>query len=365
MAQTSIEVNDPKAVKKFSSFLAVDSARKSYWTKKYMGGPEDSTPITRLNELESAEGEQISFDLSVQIGMQPVEGDAVLEGKETALKFYTDTVYINQMRGGVNTGGRMTRKRTLHDLRKIARNRQSDWWARVFDELFFMYLSGARGENTEFNFPTDYSGFANNSIQSPDSEHYFIVNQSAVGDLTTSDILTLATVDMVKTTAQMMGGAHDQTPQVMPIMIEGEKHYVCLMNPWQAYHLRKDTGSSEWMALQKAAASAEGSKNRLFKGGLGMYNNVILQEHEALIRFSSSSGYGCQAARALFMGEQAGCLAFGSPGSGLRFSWHEESRDNGNQVVITTSSIFGVKKVQFNGKDYGIMAIDSATNPQT
>jgi hypothetical protein len=53
-------------------------------------------------------------------------------------------------------------------------------------------------------------------------------------------------------------------------------------------------------------------------------------------------------------------VAFGSPGSGLRFDWNEETRDNGNQVVITTSSIFGIKKTTFNGKDFGVMAIDTA-----
>jgi hypothetical protein len=47
----------------------------------------------------------------------------------------------------------MTRKRTLHDLRQIAKKRQSEWWARCFDELFFMYLSGSRGVNADYIFP--------------------------------------------------------------------------------------------------------------------------------------------------------------------------------------------------------------------
>jgi hypothetical protein len=65
--------------------------------------------------------------------MQPVEGDTPLTGKEEDLKFYSDDILINQMRGGVNTGGRMTQKRTIHQLREIARVRQSEWWSRVFD----------------------------------------------------------------------------------------------------------------------------------------------------------------------------------------------------------------------------------------
>ena len=52
----------------------------------------------------------------------------ILEGKEEGQKFYTDQIYIDQARCGVNTGGRMTRKRTLHDLREKAKRQQSSWW---------------------------------------------------------------------------------------------------------------------------------------------------------------------------------------------------------------------------------------------
>jgi N4-gp56 family major capsid protein len=133
------------------------------------------------------------------------------------------------------------------------------------------------------------------------------------------------------------------------------------MNPWQEYDVRTATGTGQWLDIQKAAATAEGKSSPIFKGGLGMYNNVVLHEHEGIIRFNDyGSGGNVEAARALFMGAQAAVCAFGSPGNGLRFDWHEESRDNGNQAVITTSSIFGVKKVTFNGKDFGLMAIDTA-----
>jgi len=111
MSQTIIGVGDAKAVKKYSAFLAVDTPRKSYWGRKLMGdGEAASMPLQRLTELESDAGENISFDLSMQLTMQPVEGDAILENKEEALQFYSDSVYIDQMRGGVNSGGKMTRK---------------------------------------------------------------------------------------------------------------------------------------------------------------------------------------------------------------------------------------------------------------
>jgi N4-gp56 family major capsid protein len=361
MGQTIIGVNDPKAVKKYSAFLAVDVARDSYFSRKFMGAEGSSMPIQVVKDLESTAGDKVSFDLVMQLKMQPVEGDTPLTGKEEDLKFYSDDILINQMRGGVNTGGRMTQKRTIHQLREIARVRQSEWWSRVFDELFFMYLSGLRGSNADYIFPTSYAGFAGNAFNAPDTEHLLMPGTKIKTTIAAGDTITLGLIDKAVAMASMMGGGTGGTPKIQPILINGEKHFVLLMNPWQVYDLRQTTGGSGWLDIQKAAAAAEGRKNPIFQGGLGMYNNVVLHEHQAVIRMAD---YGnpatVEAARALFMGVQAAVIAFGSKGNGLRFGWYEEERDSGNQVVISTHSIFGISKVQFNAKDFGIMAIDTA-----
>jgi len=365
MPATIVGLNDPKAVKKFSAFLAVDVGRESYFNRKFMGtGVEAMTPIQMLPHLESDAGEQITYDLVMQLRMQPIEGDNTLEGNEEDLKFYTDQVYIDQMRGGVNTGGRMTRKRTIHDLRKIARTRQGEWWARVFDELFFMYLSGARGINGDFIYPTTYTGFANNPFVAPDSQHLLYggdaTSKATVG---TNDGFDLSLIERAKTKATTMGGGTSGIPSIEPLKIEGEECYVIVMHPFQAYSLRTNSTTGQWLDIQKALATAVGNKSPIFKGGLGYHNNVVLHEHKAAVRFNDYGGASVPAARALFMGRQAGVCAFGSPGTGLRFDWNEESRDNGNVAVITTGTICGIKKTAFTiegtSRDFGIVSLDT------
>lgn len=378
MAQTIVGLNDPKAVRRYSAFLAVDVGRQSYFNKKFMGaGVEAQTPIQMLPHLESDSGEQISYDLVMQLRMVPVEGDNTLAGKEEDLKFYTDQVYIDQARGGVNTGGRMTRKRTIHDLRKVARARQSEWWARIFDELFFLYLSGgfrtsgsgaATFANSDYTYATGYVGFANNSFFAPDSEHYIPSNTGGFGSITASDKMSLTLIDRAVARAETMGGGTSGVPMIEPVKIDGEEHFVLVMHPWQEYDVRTSTSTGQWLDIQKAAAAAEGRNNPIFKGSLGMYNNVVLHKHRAVLRRTDGGAGSVAVARALFLGRQAGVVAFGSPGTGLRFDWHEESRDNGNQAVITTSSIFGIKKTRFSiagtERDTGVIAIDTAAaNP--
>jgi N4-gp56 family major capsid protein len=370
MSRTIVGLNDPKAVKRYSAFLAVDTARVSYFNRKFTGvGADSGMPIQMLPQLENDAGEQITYDLSMQLRQQPVEGDDKQEGTEEALKFYTDSIYIDQMRGGVNTGGRMTRKRTLHNLRKIAKKRQSEWWGRVFDELWFMYLSGGRGTRTDFIFPTSYTGFANNAFAAPDAEHILYAGAAtSFASIVAGDKLSLGTIDKLVVRAEMMGGGSQGTPQIQPIMIDGEEHYCLLMNPYQEYDLRTSASAGQWLDIQKAAAAAEGRSNPIFKGGLGMYNSVVLHKHKGCIIYNNAGSGAVEAASALFLGAQAGECAFGSPGTGLRFDWHEETRDNGNEVVISTSSIFGCKKTRFTiegtAKDFGIIRVDSAAaNP--
>lgn len=366
MGQTIIGLNDDKAVKRYSGNLAVDVGRKGFFTRKFMAKGEVPTrPIWQITDLEADSGEQVTFDLSMQLNMQPVEGDAELEGKEEALSFFTDTVYIDQMRGGADCGGRMTRKRTLHDLRKIAKARSVDWWARVFDEIIMMYLAGARGTNTEFVFPTTYSGFANNSLSSPDSNHIVYGGvATAKNDLATTDTMSTLPIDRAVAYAEMMGGggpAYSAIPQIQKCEVDGEEVFLCIMDPYQKYNLRRNTTTNDWADIQKALATAIGKESAFMKGGLGMWNGVVLHSHPNIIRFTDyGSGSDVEASRALFLGLQAGVLAFGSPGKDLRFGWNEETRDNGNKVIISTHSILGFKKVTFNGNDFGVIAIDTA-----
>lgn len=367
MARTIVGVNDPKAVKRWSGLLAYDASHKSYFSQRFMArGAEAEVPVQILTDLESDAGEQISYDLLAELKMAPVEGEDTLEGKEEAQRFYTDDIWIDQARCGVNTGGRMTRKRTLHNLREKAKRQQSSWWGRLTDELLFIYLSGARGVNSNFLLPTGYTGRAGNSLVSPDSNHVLYgSNATAFNNIDSADKFDLRLIDRAKTRADTQGGGATNIPVLQPCKIDGNETFVCVMHTYQEDDLRADTATGQWIDIQKAAAGAEGKNSPLFKGSLGMYRGVILHSHRNVIRFSTAgSGSNVEAARALFLGSQAAVMAYGSPGTNQRFAWHEETRDNGDKVVISTSSILGTKKVSYETEagmqDFGVFALDTA-----
>lgn len=358
---TVVGLNDPKARKLWSTNLVVAVARESYWQRKYMGTGEETTqPVMMLTELEREAGQQIQYDLSLQIGGAPAEGDEKVEGSGEQLRFASDSVFINQARKAVSCGGRMTRKRTVHDLRKIGRNRLKEYWARLYDEQFFMYAAGARGINPDFNFPLGYTGRANNPFQAPDAAHLLYGDGTSLATLTSAGTMSRTLIERANTRVDTMGGGTSDEAEVQPIRIAGGQHYVCVMHPWQFHSLKVSTATNDWMDIYKALTTAEGRNNPIFQGGEGMIGGTILHKHKAVVRFNNyGAGGSLPAARALFLGRQALVCAYGSPGSGQRMSWSEKELDHGNDIEIAAGAIFGIKKNQYEGRDFGMLSLDT------
>lgn len=365
MTTTVIPFGDAKAHKKWSASLAQDTIKESYFEQRFIGESMNSI-IQRKTELESDSGDRVSFDLSVRLRQAPTYGDNRVEGKEEQLKFFTDEVNIDQVRHSVSCGGRMSRKRTAHDMRKIAKEKLSGYFAQLLDELLFMYLSGARGVNQDFIEGTSYTGFSSNSFQAPDSDH---ILYGAVGGAkattTSSDKMTAAVIERAVNKARMMQARNPELSNMVPVKIGSAERYVLLMSEDQAYDLR-NADTNGWAKYQAAAAAAEGKNNPIFVGGLGMINDVVLHAHRNVIRFSDyGASSNLPAARALFMARQAAVIAYGTSG-GLRYSWEEIEKDYKNEPAVASGFIGGIKKTRFNGRDFGVMAIDTyAKDPNT
>jgi len=357
--KTTVPVGDPKAIKRWSAELFLDTAKKSYFERKFMG-TSDNAIVQRLTDLESAAGDTISYDLSLQLRKRPIYGDDRAQGKSEELKFATDEVKIDQMRAPVSAGGRMTRKRTLHDLRRVARDRLGDYWSRFLDEMMFIYLSGARGVNEDYIEDVTWVGHAGNAIQAPDADHImFGGTATSVAEVDETSLMTRILVERAVVKAQMIRSTDPDNPNMLPSNVSGEPRFVLVMSPFQEYELRADLGSNGWLDVQKAAAAAEGKNNPIFKGSLGLLNNVVLHSHESVIRFDDyNASEDIPAARALFLGRQAGVCAYGTSG-GTRFQWEEELTDFKNQVDIAAGTVLGVKKTRFKSRDFGVIAIDT------
>jgi N4-gp56 family major capsid protein len=367
MAQTTVATTSALAVQRFTSMLAVDIARDAYWNSKFMSsGKSPTMPIWRLTDLEKMRGASVDFHLSMQLRGKPVQGNQKADGTAEQLDTYSDLVYIDQLRKVVSAGNKNDQQKTMLEFREIGRARQSEYMIRLFDETITMYLSGSRGDNDDFIESTDFTGYAGNAFVAPDSYHLMYGGEATdKTNLTADDKFSLKLIDRAIAKAKRQGGGTTRIPKLQAPKVNGKKRFLCVMDPIQEFDLRREQGDLGWAQITKALAQgSNGAESNYTKDALGIYRDVVLQVHEGTIRFNS---YGANsdvpAARALFCGIQAGVIALGQPGSANTFTWEEEWKDFKYVLEICTGTRWGVKKVTFNGLDFGVFSMDTAADP--
>lgn len=367
MAQTIITTSAAQTKKKWAGALFNSSVPESYWGSHFMkeGSAESApnAPIHLITDLEKDSGDEVNFDIYAQLTGSPTYGDDNLEGNEESLTPYSDKILINHVRKATDSGGEMTRKRTTNNHRMICRNKLTDWWSRFFDEAVFMNISGARGSNADYILPTASTAAIEGQSLVARSSGNIIYSGAATSkaSLVAGDKFSLTSIDKAVTKAETEGGGSDGVIRVTPLRMDGVDKFVCLMHNFQEHDLRTSTTTGQWLDIQKATATNNGTKNPIFTGSLGEYRGVVLHKHNKVTRFTDyGAGSNVAAARAIFMGRQAMVAAFGSPANGLRFDWAEEWRDYKNRLGIATKCIVGLKRPQFNGNDVNSIVIDSA-----
>jgi N4-gp56 family major capsid protein len=367
MAQTIITTSAAQTKKKWAGALFNSSVPESYWGSHFMkeGSAESApnAPIHLITDLEKDSGDEVNFDIYAQLTGSPTYGDDNLEGNEESLTPYSDKITINQVRKATDSGGEMTRKRTTNNHRMICRNKLTDWWSRFFDEAVFMNISGARGSNADYILPTSSTAAIEGQalVARSSSNIIYAGSATAKNNMIADDKFSLTSIDKAVTKAETEGGGSDGVIRVTPLRMDGVDKFVCLMHNFQEHDLRTTTSTGQWLDIQKAVATNNGTKNPIFTGSLGEYRGVVLHKHNKVTRFTDYGTFSnVAAARAIFMGRQAMVAAFGSPANGLRFDWAEEWRDYKNRLGIATKCIVGLKRPQFNGNDVNSIVIDSA-----
>ena len=359
MAFTNVSHDDVKNVQRWSKTTFREALKSTHLLKKFLGlgnkingQPKSGKKaiIQYLNELENNAGDTIRYDLLMQMTQDPITGDHRAKGQGEALKYYQDSLIVDQMRFP-HEFRRMSQQRTLHDLEQDAMENIADHAAETLESYLFRYLCG----DTSINFAGNAGTAPTNSVYSGGNS-----SESGIGS---TDFLTLDDLAYAAETARM------STPSIRPVRIEGGEYYVAVIHPYCATDVKLSTYSSaniSWPEIQQYA-NVRGLKNPLFTGALGVYNNIIMFESHHIYNPSGSIR------RNLLLGAQAGTFAIANPydridrktfGDNNYMSWAYESDDYGNEKGVCAGLVCGLKKSTFasnsgSDQDYGVVTISS------
>jgi len=421
--QYTYGVNDALAVKIWAKKLFVEALKQTL-LDKFIGTGNDAA-IQVKDDLSKTSGDKLTYGLRMQLGGDGVIGDSTLEGNEEALTTYTDSIYIDQLRHAVKVVGNMSQQRVNFDIRAEAQSGLVDWWADRLDSNYINQLSSNRyaqlrtdlsvstfaitGMNTIDSvyvgaapnaaavaagavpavedrgvIPAKYGivgagSAANNiSVSSATADTGWSTweanivksqaNRNSIGTTAGNDqYFRLSMLDAAVVKARTM-----QTP-IRPIKLNGMEVYVAILHPYQVLDLRRNTNNGQWMDIQKSAMmGGQITSNPLFTGAVGMYNGVIIHEDARIPRAGSGSKTDLGSAttykdvcRGIFLGAQAGCVAFGRSygmtGSNVKYKWTEVLNDYENQLGVSAALVYGCKKTVFDSKDFGTLALSSVS----
>ncbi len=410
MASTNVPIGSALARKLYSVAVFAQVTRKPSFRKNMTGPSPKQTdaerklrgqtspdyPFVRVTDLAKTAGETVAVDMFDIIRGKPIIGDRKLSGKGMALTYASMDIRIDQTRGMVDPGGRMTQKRTLNNLRKLSLANLAGWNARLEDQLCLVHAGGARGydDGVDWAVPLetdpDFSDIVINAIRAPSrNRRFFAGDATSVSDMDTADILTLFDIDRLRAILDEL------TFPLQPIMLQDyagnmdpeadENPLFCMNLTARTWHqIKTATGAEAWRTfLANAHARSNGFNHPLFKGTTGLWNGIVLKKMARAIRFPAGQTVqeldandveqpitaAVATDRNMLFGAQALAEVYGSHSkSGYHYNWHEEETDHGNTVEISTAMMGGKAKLRFQVinpaggtdlTDHGVITMDS------
>lgn len=354
MAVKSYAVGDSEVVKLWSKRLAREALKQ---TVIFPYIRDDGNALCELkSDTQKGAGDRITFTLRMQLTGDGVGENGTQEGNEEAISTYTDNIYINELSHAFRGKTKITQQRVPFDLAREGNDALSDWWANRIDTVAFNHLCGYSIQANPL-----YNGF--NTITAPTSGRYLSALAAGTTDeqLTSTNIFTLQMIDQAKEVAET-GGSNGLVP-IRPIKgLPAGAKYVCFVHPTQVTSLRTSTSTNNWMDIQKALLQGgEGDKSMLFKGGLGVWNEVLLVSANRITNGinSTTSAAIPTVRRAVFCGAQALATAYGKGYGPEQWDVQEETFDYGRQYGANGLSIFGFKKTVFNSSDFATIVLPS------
>ncbi|MBW3798828.1 DUF4043 family protein [Aeromonas hydrophila] len=363
---------------------------------KINGGKQTSAgaPVVRITDLAKEAGDEVEMQLFHQLSGRPTMGDKKLAGRLESMSFADFSLKINQSRHGVDAGGKMSQKRTKHDLIKTARVLLADgYYGRLADQRGFAQLAGARGDYsaTDIILPLaddpEFSEIMINPLTAPTYERHFFG-----GDATTFEAIDAADRFNLGCVDNMALYLSEMANPIQPIRMVadpsgGEPLYVLYVTPRQWHDFYTSSSGKDWNAMLAAVAErAKGWNHPIFRGEGAMWRGILVKQYKGMpIRFNQGSAVkvcatnsatgvevdkvaGTTIDRAVLLGGQALANAFGSGEQGGSFGMHEEKTDHGNATELSINWVSGLQKIRFkqrngNIQDHGCMVLDTAVSP--
>lgn len=377
---------------------------------------EPGMPFVRVTDLGELKGDKVTIDAFDVVGGKPIMGDRNAEGRGVALSSSSFSALVDLATFNVDAGGKMSRQRTRHDLRRIAKAELGAYFPRMVWQRSLVHVAGARGFQTGSSWDVplasdgDFAEIMVNTVKAPTYNRHLVVN---AGDLTRGglQLASLATTDLWKLSVldNLSFFLDSQETRLAPPRITGDMQAydaplkgILMLSPGSYNSLITDISSttSNLRAYQSAVTdrAKHTSNHPLFMGEVGIWRGILVKKMDYSIMFNASDAFnyitvanrltetetaGTVAAglgathvaeRAILLGAQALARCEGSSNSGVQAAVIENTYNAGRNYEYLGEFMGGEAKFRFQMPntsgdkeytDYGVYVIDAAAVKRT
>lgn len=356
----------------------------------FMGTSEDA--IIQINgDFKKIQGDKITFALRALLTSDGQGDDGSYSGNGEAMTFYDMSVQLHERGNSVPLNGNMTEQSAYAKLRAKAMAALREWSGMVDGSDLIASLSGLVSKNHVAGCRTGANATDASSAQietvnqtsltkGATATRWFGGGQNSSGTiervatdaLIDSESLNLFGTDVIEYVHRMATKTVDSSGNAVtplrPVMIKGGSYYLMLIDQYQKKQLQNDT---KWKNATQNALPRSVKDNWIFSGADGIWDGVVIKTVDKLHRRTGAGGItapeyfdttsdvcnsGKTVARALFLGCQAACLAWGKMPV-----WKTGYSDppHNTKYEVHTDKIYGVKKSVFNSIDFGCIVCDT------
>jgi hypothetical protein len=370
-------------------------------------------PFVRVADLgTSPNGDKVTVDAFNVTGGKPIMGDRNAEGRGKKLSSSSFEVKIDLATHNVDAGGKMSRQRTRHDLRRIAKAEVAGYFPRMVWQRCLAHLAGARGKQTgvSWDIPLstdpDFADIMVNTLKAPTYNRHLVVNAGSltrgglqVASMGTADVWKLSVLDNLAFFLDAV-----ETKLQPPRMTDDKQAYdsplkgILMLPPGSYNDLITDISSSTSNLRAYQAAAMERAKysgnHPIFMGEAGIWRGILVKKIDHTIYHNASDSFNYiavanrltetettgtvsaslstthQCESAILLGGQALARAEGASNSGVQAAIIENTYNAGRNYEYLGEFMGGEAKFRFqfpneNGDmeytDNGVYRIDAAS----
>lgn len=304
--------------------LFYQAEKRTFWSR-FEGGPGSNSPLVRMDDLERKVGDTVYVDIALALTGAGATGDtALLEGNEEKIKFRQISVTVDSLQHAVRWT-KLGKVLINHDMRKTALNLLRKHLASRLDDAIFNEVSGGSGATlSEANLPTTMKWFAGSATSVGT-----VADTDAGGRLKLNDISDIKAYAATNNLIEPLEMGDSDT---------GEEMYMLVLHPYAALALKKDT---QWQQANREARE-RGRDNPLFRGAVGVWDNVILYTSPR-VRTAADGAGSISVARNVFLGAQGIARVYA-----YYPDWTEQYFSYGQEQGVAYWGIVGKRLVTFD-----------------